>query len=349
MDTSSFDDVRIIPPTDTRRVISEIISNIGSEMTCLFGPKHLHLLAKVVSLNEHKILELRSRGIKLRCVTEITQANIAQCKELMKNIELFHTPDLAGSFIIVDRREYLGYLSAEDGIERILRIDNISFVNSQVFLLNYMIDKALPAKNRIIEILKGIGNEFIDTIRDPTKTKSLMLELIRSAEYEIAILFSTKNSFIMAEREGILDELGPASRHGVNVKILVMRDEKVKEISDSKLGSPNEDIQINYLQQFLPTKITSMIIDQSRSLTVEVNDDTKETFQDAIGLSTYSNSESTVFSNASIFESLWIQSELDKQNEARQAYFRLFKGFKLRDEIYNRRWSASQSKEDAKE
>ena len=70
-----------------------------------------------------------------------------------------------------------------------------------------------------------------------------------------------------------------------------------------------------------------------------------ETISSVSGLSTYSNSESTVFSNVSIFESLWIQSELDKQNKARQAYFQLFKGFKLKDEIYNRRWSTTTNRE----
>jgi hypothetical protein len=67
--------------------------------------------------------------------------------------------------------------------------------------------------------------------------------------------------------------------------------------------------------------------------------------QGAVGLSTYSNSESTVFSNGSIFESLWIQSELEKQNNARQTYFQLFKGFKLKDEVYDRRWNSTQRSE----
>jgi hypothetical protein len=42
-----------------------------------------------------------------------------------------------------------------------------------------------------------------------------------------------------------------------------------------------------------------------------------------------------------MFESLWIQAELEKQNKARQAYFQVFKGFKLKDEIYSRRWSSN--------
>jgi hypothetical protein len=259
----------------------------------------------------------------------------------MKNFELSHTSCLTGSFLIADGHEYLGYLTDGQGAEKLLHINNSSFVVGQQFLIDTMIDKALPANQRIIEIGRGSDGEFIETLKDPTKTKSLMIELMRSAIYEIAILFSTKNSFVMAEREGILEEIARISERGIKVKILVMKDETVDEISGLRLKAFRENIQVNYLLQFLPTKITTIIVDQIKSLTIEVNDDTKETFQEAIGLSTYSNSESTVFSNASIFESFWIQSELEKQNKARHAYFQVFKGFKLRDEIYSRRWSSN--------
>jgi hypothetical protein len=46
----------------------------------------------------------------------------------------------------------------------------------------------------------------------------------------------------------------------------------------------------------------------------------------------------------SIFEALWIQSELDKQNMIKEAYFQMFKGLKLKDETYLRRWSFEQKK-----
>ena len=345
--TSKSGDIAVVPAHDVLKIASEIISSLDTELVCFFDSRNLQVLANIVSSNEHKLLDLRSRGIKLRCITEITPANMALCKEIMKNFELFHSASLSGSYVIANGREYLGYLPDDKGVATVLHITRPSFVDSQLFLTNAIIDKAVPAKQRISEVVKGIGDEFIETIRDPAKTKSLTLDLIRSAIYEIAILFSTKNSFVLAEKEGILDEIGHASRRGTKVKILVMRDETIKGISDAKLREPDEDIQLNYLQQFLPTKITTIIIDQSKSLTIEVNDDTLETMQDSIGLATYSNSESTVFSNASIFESLWIQSEMDKQSKARQTYFQLFKGFKLKDEIYGRRWSSTRRDEEA--
>lgn len=342
MGPAESEDIEIVPRDRIVESVSRTISSTSQQLTCLFDAHSLGILSNAVSENEYKILELRSRGVKFRCVTEITQANMAECKALMKNFELFHSGNLVASSLISDARVYVGYLLDKTGTNRILRITNLSFVCGQEFLMNAIIDKAQPAKQRLVEIVKGMGNEFIETIRDPVKTKSLVIELVNSAVYEINILFSTKNSFIMAEKEGILEQLGQASRRGIKVKILVMNDETVKVISDSKIRAPYEDVQVNYLQQFLPTKITTIIIDQSKSLTIEVNDDSKDTLADAIGLSTYSNSESTVFSNASIFESLWIQAELDKQNHARQAYFQLFKGFKLKDEIYDRKWRSAQ-------
>jgi hypothetical protein len=345
---SSSGDVLLVPAKEISRRVSEMISNLERELICFFDSGNIQILADIVASNEFKLLDLKSRGIGLRCVTEIVPANMVQCKELMKHFELFHSTALSGSFVIADNQEYLGYLPDDTGNAAVLHVTRKSFVDGQLFLAGVVMDsKAVPAKQRIGEVVRGTGDEFIETIRDPAKTKSLTADLIRSAIYEIAVLFSTKNSFVLAEKEGMLDEIGQASKRGTKVKILVMRDDAVKEISETKLKAPYEGIQVNYLQQFLPTKITTVIIDQSKSLTIEVNDDTRETMEESIGLATYSNSESTVFSNASVFESLWIQSEMDKQNKARQAYFQLFKGFELRDEVYNRRWSSPRKDEEA--
>jgi two-component system, OmpR family, sensor histidine kinase VicK len=338
-------DIQVIPSQDIFQTISRVIFQLNSSLDCYYDAKNLPLIVKILSTNGQKMMELKSKKGRLRCVTEITHENLSYCKELMKNFELFHTSCLTGSFLIADEQEYAGYLMDRKGTEKLLRITNPSFVESQKFLFNTMVDKALPARQRIIEIKRGAGGEFMETIRDSLRIKSITLDLVRSAIYEIAILFSTRNSFFIAEREGILEEISQVSGQGVKVKILVMQDEAVKEISNAKLKVADQNIQVNYLQQLLPTKITTLIVDQTKSLTVEVNDDTKEDFQEAIGLATYSNSESTVFSNVSMFESLWIQSELDKQNKARQTYFQMFKGFKLKDEIYSRRWSFDNKKE----
>jgi len=54
---------------------------------------------------------------------------------------------------------------------------------------------------------------------------------------------------------------------------------------------------------------------------------------------------SSIDSRMSIFETPWIQSEFDKQNNIIQAYFKMFKGLEPKDESYMRRWSFEQEKE----
>ena len=86
------------------------------------------------------------------------------------------------------------------------------------------------------------------------------------------------------------------------------------------------------------------MIDQAVSLAIEINDkddDSNETFNQkntAAAIAIYSNNELTISSYISIFETLWIESEFDKQNKVKQAYFQIFKGLKLKDEIHHRHW-----------
>ena len=55
---------------------------------------------------------------------------------------------------------------------------------------------------------------------------------------------------------------------------------------------------------------TILVVDRKASLVMELRDDSKTTFVEAIGLSTYSNSKAGVLSYVAIFDNLWKQTEL---------------------------------------
>lgn len=103
-------------------------------------------------------------------------------------------------------------------------------------------------------------------------------------------------------------------------------------------------MSLQYIAKALETKISTLVIDQAVSLAIEINDDTKITFEESTGIAIYSNSESKISSSLTIFETQGIQSEIDIQNKVKQAYFQMFKGFQLKDELYTRRWSFDQQK-----
>ena len=72
-------------------------------------------------------------------------------------------------------------------------------------------------------------------------------------------------------------------------------------------------MNIRYIGVTSSTKATMLFVDRKVSLVMELRDDSKATFDEAVGLSTYSNSRSGVLSYVSIFENLWIQTELYEQ------------------------------------
>src|ERR1051326_5093628 len=174
-----------------------------------------------------KIKDLQNRAVRMRCITEVIPENLPYCVEIMKYFELYHVNLLRGTFLLLDEREYAGFLlpSGQANAQgRILIATNQSFVESQLFLAGLLISSAVPARQRISEIAKGVGEEFMETIRDPARVKSLISELSASAIYEICILFSTRESLYIAIRESIIELLDKAASRGVKVKVLVMYD-----------------------------------------------------------------------------------------------------------------------------
>jgi hypothetical protein len=61
-------------------------------------------------------------------------------------------------------------------------------------------------------------------------------------------------------------------------------------------------------------------------------------------MASFSNNESIVSALLSFFESLWIRSDIEKQNIIKQTYFKIFKEPELKDENYRRKWFFEHSK-----
>ena len=60
----------------------------------------------------------------------------------------------------------------------------------------------------------------------------------------------------------------------------------------------------------LDTHATILVVDKKFSLVMEIRDDSRTTFNEAIGLSTYSDSKAGVLSYLYLVENLWVQTEL---------------------------------------
>jgi two-component system, OmpR family, sensor histidine kinase VicK len=289
----------------------------------------------------------KNKKIRVRVVTSINPDNIELAKELARKFSVYHTDGSGGDFCIIDGGKYFYDIEISNheltGCHRQLFSTNLSFVKLQQNLFENLLNHAMPARDKIKEVEQGVQREFIMTLQDPTSILQLVRDHFETAGFDIQALFATMNSFYRAESDGIIDLLGAARSRGINVRVLIkIDDETMKDIPKDMIKKKHELINVNFIRQPLRSKINTFIIDQSFSLTVEVNDDSKDNFLEASGLATYSNSESTVFTDYSMFENLWIQAELERQNSIRQAYFKMFNGQKLRDEIYKRDWTVKE-------
>jgi two-component system, OmpR family, sensor histidine kinase VicK len=264
--------------------------------------------------NYMKELASTKKGVRFRYIAEITKDNLPYCKEMAKVFELRHLDGIKGNLSIIDGREYRASPSIRPGAppDVLIRSTSKVFVEQQQFFFETLWNKALPAEKRIREIEEGIKPEIIETIREPKVTQERVIELIRSANEEILIIFSTSNAFRRQEKAGAIDALiGLAKSKNVKIRILSPFDNYVRNVVDRiKREDSKVRIEIRNIEEPLQTKVSVLIVDRISLLSAELKNDLKETVLEAIGLATYSNSKPTVLSYASIFESLWNQTEL---------------------------------------
>ena len=148
-------------------------------------------------------------------------------------------------------------------------------------------------------------------------------------------MFPTSNAFTRQDKIGAIQLAKEAAKEkNVNVRILVPINSLIEQkVEQSKQDCPGNIIDVRYIEQMSETMATILVVDRKVSLVMEIKDDTKTTFLEAIGLSTYSNSKAGVASYVAIFENLWRQTELYTQ--LKQANEQLKIHDKMQEEFIN--------------
>jgi signal transduction histidine kinase len=262
-------------------------------------------------------------------VTKIDKYNLNICKLYLDyGIQIRHVKNLPGmSFGVSDKEIALTIEKMKRGkkVQSLLISNEPLYIKHFSSLFEEIWSNGIDATYRIKQIEEGTDAD-IEVIQNPHRTKELYLNAIRSCKKEILLIFPTINSIIRQEKIGIIKSLSDAAvDRKVRIRILmpeVSLSHKHDTIEEFKRlhqqqGDPDSSINIRHLQQPSDTKATILIADRKLSLVMELRDDSKSSFYEAIGLSTYSSSKAGVLSYVSIFENLWIQTELYEQLKAR--------------------------------
>jgi signal transduction histidine kinase len=302
-------------------------------------------LAILIEPIKKAFIDAKTRDVRLRYLTEITKDNIDYCKVLTTIVDdLRHLDGIKGNFMISEMEYLAPLILYEKGkiASQVIYSNSEEIVEQQQYIFDTLWRKAIPAEQKIREIEEGIELEIIETIRDPVETQMLGFELVKSATYEILVIFSTANAFHRQERAGTMDlfkEAAAAEGRRVKIRILTPMDDIIKEKAQKfkeeqqQHQQHHHQIDIRNIEYPLQTKVTILLVDRKFSLTVELKDDTKETSYEAIGLATYSNSKPTVLSYVTIFDTLWKQ--VDLYGELRDLYEQLKIHDKMQKEFIN--------------
>jgi two-component system, OmpR family, sensor histidine kinase VicK len=175
-------------------------------------------------------------------------------------------------------------------------------------------------------------------LKDPYKTQQLLIQYIQKATKEILIILPSINAFFRHRKIGIFnilekkllninnntnnnnnhnhdDDLENSNK--LLVKILTPANNKIEKNITSiytRLKKTNkqkeENIEFRRIESLSEIKTACIILDKKDVIIIELKNDSKDNFLEAIGSSIYSNTPTTVFSYISIFDTLWSQTDL---------------------------------------
>ncbi|MGC2572124.1 MAG: HAMP domain-containing sensor histidine kinase, partial [Candidatus Nitrosopolaris sp.] len=264
----------------------------------------------------------KGEGKGMRWIINIDKENLKLVKVFLKaGIQIRHVRNMPPVNFGVSDKEMAGTI---EKMEEGKMSQSFLFSNEPLYITHFnslfeeIWKDGTDAKQRIALIEEGADLTDIEIIPSTARARELYLDVLKKVQKEIRIVFPTTNAFLRQHKIGVIQLVKEATeQRNVRTRILMPRHELTKELAYSLTEgtySKYNNIDLRYIKQTrLDTHATILVVDEKVSLIMEIRDDSKGTFDEAIGLSIYSNSRAGVLSHISIFENLWLQTELYDQ------------------------------------
>jgi len=321
------------------------MDNVKEKMDIFFDKEAPSI---VIDVKEYRTgyNNIRKRGGRIRAFTEITRENLNHCKELMKLVdELRHLDGVRGG-LAINETEYMATTVLQESapLTEVIYSNVREVVGQGQYIFDTLWSTATPAEQKIKELEEGVERPVIQVITDTHISISRAFDLISSARNEILVMFASAKTFLLAADAFTLNHYQKALQKGINLTILVPVYEDSKKdtnwasnegyVHDDDIypddkhnnnGSVNVNEQVNKIRKKIPnanlivtdksinTRITIMVVDNSKSMIWELKDDTLKDPYQAGGIATYSNIPSVASSYASIIQIIRKQTGLYEQ------------------------------------
>ncbi len=257
----------------------------------------------------------RGEGEGIRLITAIDKDN----KHLVNifldaGVQIKHVRNLPAMNFAVDDRYFHATIEKMEGgkmMRSLLTSNEPVYINHYNSIFEELWKNGIDAAQRIRDIEEGVDLVDIEVFQAASRAREVYLDIIKEATKEIMFIFPTPNAFVRQYKIGAISLAEKAAKvHNAKVRILMPTNKLDGETTQHLKENYPDLIDIRYIEQMADTKATILVVDRKESLVMELRDDAKPTFDEAIGLSTYSNSKAGVLSYVAIFENLWKQTEL---------------------------------------
>jgi signal transduction histidine kinase len=266
------------------------------------------------------ISDARDRGLRVRCIIEITKENLECCKKLMKLVEIRHLDGLKAKFIlnnteclsITTSTSTTNALQERNSVLQIVYIHTRQIVEQyhQIFDSLWNNASTTCAQERINEIEEKSVKPFtLDIIQDRKRAESLFLDQIQHARSEVIIAASSIVDLERLAKIGLVDSIKQAEGKGVTIIILHSEEGKKRGEKSRNLAATRPQL-ISDMRKYAQIKSISgiqgiiLLIDNAKVLTIS-DEDGGLPFTEI-----YSDSKSLAKNFGSLLDSLLIETEM---------------------------------------
>jgi two-component system sensor histidine kinase VicK len=255
----------------------------------------------------------------IRYVTTIDKYNLGVVETYLESgIQVRHARNLPPMSFGVSDKDIAATIEKMEGgnrVQSLLMSNEPLYQRHFASIFEELWANGIDAADMIKDIEEGVDFADIEVIPNPRAGIAKAQSIISAARKEVSILVSSANALRRQMQMGGLQLLKNASeQQGAKVRLLVP-DENENDgqrlstiLEEVKIQCPQ--VNVRTMEKGLHTRITIVLADRKECTIIELKDDTKDISYSAAGLSTYSNSKSTVSSYVSIFETFWKQTEL---------------------------------------
>ncbi len=188
------------------------------------------------------------------------------------------------------------------------------YVNHFNTIFEELWNKGTDARRRIKNIEEGFEMEDVEIIPNALGSIERAINMIKSAQNEIILLFPSYMGLSRLIKIGVMDILKEISEtNKPNIKILVPFEKDNFNLL-KELQSKFPFIFIKSIDEKLQTQIMVLATDRKESIVWEIKDKKSDTNVElpieSIGIAAYTNIKAISISYATIFDNLWMQSDM---------------------------------------